>query len=205
MPYILSNFFSISQNNFHNKLFIIWLFSKVISGITLIQKNIYNKYPKTANVANGYSIFMSIDGIFSLYPNISITSDYYMFNSTILPKDSEEESKNYLDRAWISQFSGEDDENEKRYLIIINRIIFILNEKGNFLLYKDLSSEIKNFNIPSLVAYKFSNNFYYFTIGYASEFTTEYYFYYYKFYLDNNNEGQISLIKEINKNYRIRI
>ena len=144
MPYILSNFFSISQNNFHNKLFIILLFGKVISGITLIQKNIYNKYPKPANVANGYSIFMSIDGIFSLYPNISITSDYYMFNSTILPKDSEEERKNYLERACISQFSGEDDENEKRYLlIIINRIIFISNEKGNFLLYKDLSSEIK--------------------------------------------------------------
>lgn len=190
-----SNYFF--ENNRLYRLFICLLFGRVITEITIFQKYYHHYYPKAMSLPNGYTILMSWLGIYSFYPNITIQETYYLFTSTLIPINSNEEGQNIIEHACISQFSGEDDENEVRYLLIlINKILFVFSEKGYYLFYKDISSELSSNNILSLVAYKFSNNNYFFAIGYTDISTLNYLFSYYKIYFDSNNVSQISLINQ---------
>ena len=185
------------ENNRLYKLFICLLFGKVISEITIFQKIKFHYYPKVIRLSNGYTILMTWLGIYSFYPDVITEETYYIFSATLVPINSEEEGQNLIEHACISQFSGEDDENEVRYLLIlINKVLIVFSEKGYYLFYKDISSELISNNILSVVAYKYSNNNYFFVIGYTDIYSLNYLFSYYKISFDSNNSSQINLISQ---------
>ena len=75
---------------------------------------------------------ISTQGIYSLYPNLSDIAYSYTFTS--FPINSMDEAQSFISNGDISQFSGKDDENEKDYiLILINRVLFVLSERGEVL------------------------------------------------------------------------
>ena len=141
-----------------------------------------------------------MNGIYSFYPRLSSIAYSYKFNSQQMISAINEEAQSYIDKADISQFSGNDDKNEKKYVIcIVNRIIYVLTEKGEVLFYQDISQNIKDtYNPISLVAYKYLDGIYYFTVGFNTPTTFDTYLYYFKIIFQSEATGSIILIRENN-------
>ena len=111
-----------------------------------------------------------------------------------MPAANFEEGQSYINKADISQFSGDDDVNEIKYVLcIIHRIVYVISEKGEVLFYKNISDVLSGTDFPlSLVAYKYLDGEYYFTIGYNNAYFRVNFFYF-KINFISDISGEISL------------
>ena len=141
-------------------------------------------YPKAMTLSNEYKVMITMNGIYSFYPKLSTIA--YSYNFTEEQKIPEEDSISYVYKADISQFSGEDGEN--RYVLcLINHFLYIMDEKGKMIFSKNITSLIDKYKYYSLVPYKYSNNSYYFIIGYKMEGFQDLKIIYLKMLLEDNN------------------
>ena len=152
------------------------------------------RFPKVITLLNGYKLMITIKGIYSFYSNLSTMAYSYNFTSDQIPLDNIDKAKACINLGDISQFSG--DENENNYVLIyINNIVYVLTEKGKVLFFQSLSLIEGNYQI-SLVAYKYDNDIYYFVIGYNNYINYDLCLYYYKMIFTSENEGNIILISK---------
>ena len=199
---IFYNEISYSQKNILI-LFLLFILNKISYEEIITYSFPYHKYPKSFTLLNGYKLLITGLCINSFDTNFYPTDNSYMYKQNELPVDSIEETKFYVEKSDISQFSGEDI-NEKQYvLLLLNKFIFVISEVGKVLFSIDISEKIDNSDFPmSLVAYKYDNGFYYFTVGYNNILTYDIYFYYFRLSINNDIEGEITLVA--NKFDRLR-
>ena len=154
-----------------------------------------NHFPKVLTLSNGYKLMISMSGIYSFYPRLSSIAYSYNFTKDQMPATNLEEGQDYIDKADISQFSGDDDENEIKYVLcIVCRVVYVISEKGKVLFYKNINEDLGGTNFPiSLVAYKYVNGLYYFTVGYNAPNQFYIYFFYYNIKFISDISGEISL------------
>ena len=153
-----------------------------------------NHFPKVLTLSSQYKLMISMSGIYSFYPKLSSIAYSYNFSSQQMPATNFEEGQSYIDKADLSQFSGDDDQNEIKYVLcIINRVVYVLSEKGKVLFYKDISEELGEIYYPiSLVAYKYLDGVYYFSVGYNNDYFNLA-FLYFKINFKSDTSGEISL------------
>ena len=152
-------------------------------------------YLKAMTLSNGYKIMITKTGIYSFYPKLSTIA--YSYNYTGQQKIPEDDSISYVYKAGISQYSGEDGENQY-VLCIINHYLYVMNEKGKVLFSQCIfnNNDIDRDKYYSLVAYKFSNGIYYFVLGYSITVTTELKLFYFQMNFQDENNGNILLLKQ---------
>ena len=155
-------------------------------------------YPKALTLDSGYHVMVTSKGIISFYPKL--TNVYFSYNFTESQKMSTRVHTNDMTKSVnqneISQFSKAEGE----YIIIIaNYYIYLLNEKGKMIFNQDISNNINAERTLSLVAYKYTNNNYYFIIAYNTKDDTNTVFlslYYYCITKYSNSDYRIELETE---------
>ena len=189
--------FYIYKSNNKGFLFFHFIFFVIIKIILSDDCNTHtfsnNHFPKVLTLSNEYKLMISMSGIYSFNPTLSSISYSYNFTSQQMPATNFEEGQSYIDKSDMSQFSGEDDENEIKYVLcIVNRVVYVISEEGKVLFYKDISEELGEIYFPiSLVAYKYLDGIYFFTVGYDNFF--EFYFFYFNINFKSDISGEISL------------
>ena len=150
-------------------------------------------YLKAMTLSNGYKIMITKTGIYSFYPKLSTIAYSYNYTGEQIIPDLD--SISYVYKAGISQYSGEDGENQY-VLCVINHYLYVMNEKGKVLFSQDIFSDngIDRDKYYSLVAYKFSNGIYYFVLGYSITLTTEIMLFYFQIQFQDENNGNIKLL-----------
>ena len=139
-------------------------------------------YPNAKTLNNGYQIFVSAEGIYSLNP--SLTNIIYSYNFTESQKFSLDldKMKNSINQVEISQFlKGEGNE---LVIVYANNFVYILNEFGQYKFSAELDNKIDTEYSITLVAYKFDNGIYYFIIAHNEDSYSL--FYYYSIILNEN-------------------
>ena len=194
--------FYIYKSNNKGFLFFHFIFFVIIKIILSDDCNTHtfsnNHFPKVLTLSNEYKLMISMSGIYSFNPTLSSISYSYNFTSQQMPATNFEEGQSYIDKSDMSQFSGEDDENEIKYVLcIVNRVVYVISEEGKVLFYKDISEELGEIYFPiSLVAYKYLDGIYFFTVGYDNFF--EFYFFYFNINFKSDISGEISLSYKTN-------
>ena len=151
-------------------------------------------YLKAITLDNEYKVIVTGKGIYSFYPKLSTVAYSYNFiGDQIL---SQSESHSFINNADLSQFSGEEGGN-KYVLCIIKQTIYVLNEKGNLLFYQDISTDLQSYEVFTLVAYKYLDNEYFFTIGFTASYINSLKLLYFKITFNNENNGVITKISDI--------
>ena len=190
--------FYIYKSNIKGFLFFYFIIFVIIKKILSEDCNTHTfsekHFPKVLTLSNGYKLMISMSGIYSFYPKLSSIAYSYNFSSLQMPATNFEEGQSYIDKADMSQFSGVDDENEIKYVLcIVNRVVYVISEKGKVLFYKDISEDIGEIYFPiSLVAYKYLDGVYYFSVGYKNDYFYIYFFYF-KINFKSETSGEISL------------
>ena len=154
-------------------------------------------YPKAKTLDNGYQLMITAQGIFSFNPQLSKLEYSYIFTQSQKFSLNVYEMKKSINQIEISQFSDEEGGN-KLVIIYINNYIYLLTEYGELKFYQELEKKIfTDFSI-TLVAYKYSNEIYYFIIGHNiinSSGTKCTLFYYYK--IINENQIELAFSNEV--------
>ena len=154
------------------------------------------KHVKAITLKNNNKIILSASGIYTFYPDLTNMIYSYLFYD--IQKLPEGEEANYISNGDISQFSGEDGET-KYVLLIVKQIVYVLNENGSVLFYGDISAKLGSNSPISLVAYKYENNIYYFTLTYTITNIYQMRLIYYKITFTGENIGDITFIRELNE------
>ena len=190
-----------SLTNYKNKefkfvlnLILLFLFYKVKSQDCITHSYLEFNYLKAITLDNEYKVVVTSKGIYSFYPKLSSIAYSYNFTGTQILSDFE--SLAYINNADFSQFSGEDG-GHKYVICIIKQTIYVMNEKGSLLFYKDISSNLNSFDCFTLVAFKYLNNEYYFTIGYSLPLFFSLKLLYFKITFNSENSGDITYISQI--------
>ena len=176
------------------ELILLLLLHKVKSEDCVTHSYLDLNYIKAITLDNEYKVMVTNKGIYSFYPKLSTVA--YSYNFTGSQALSDFESLGYITNADLSQFSGEDGGN-KYVLCIIKQTIYIKNEKGNLLFYQDISDDLQCYDALSLVAYKYLNNEYYFTLGSIVSYSFSIKLVYFKITFTNENSGIVSKIADI--------
>ena len=150
-------------------------------------------YLKAMTLSNGYKIMITKTGIYSFYPKLSTIAYSYNYTDQQIIPDGD--SISYVYKAGISQYSGEDGENQY-VLCIINHFLYVMNEKGKVLFSQNLYDDIGHDKYNSLVAYKYENEIYYFILGYKEESSRQIHIIYFKIIFQNENYGNIEYISK---------
>ena len=176
---------------------IIIIFNKVNSEFIITNSFPDIKYVKAVTLYNECNLLLTEKGIYSFDPTLSnIIYSYNFTDDEILPEDE----INYIMNSDISQYTGNDGENNY-VLCIINIYLYVINEYGKVLFSKNMSEIFQTYEMFSLVAYKYSDNFYYFTISYCLSYIYQANLLYFKFTFNGENDGDFELI--IQKEERI--
>ena len=125
------------------------------------------QYIKAITLDNNNKVMLSRYGIFTYEPKLLEPIDTHAFSNE--QKLDEDDLINTILKADISQFSGEDGET-KYVLCIVRKIVYVLNDNGKVIFYKDISSKLNSNSYISLVPFKYSNNSYYFILAYLKEY-----------------------------------
>ena len=191
--------FYIYKSNIKGFLFFHFIFFVIIKKIFSEDCNTHTfsekHFPKVLTLSNEYKLMITMSGIYSFYPKLSSIAYSYNFTKQQMPATNFEEGQNYIDKADMSQFSGDDDENEIKYVLcIVCKVIYVISEKGKVLFYKDISEDLNGADLPiSLVAYKYLDGIYYFTVGYNDPDSYFLYFFYFSINFISDTSGEISL------------
>jgi hypothetical protein len=139
-------------------------------------------YPNAKTLNNGYHIFVSAQGIYSLNP--SLTNIIYSYNFTESQKFSIDTyvMKGSLNQVEVSQFLKGD--GNELVIVYANNFVHILNEFGQYKFSAELDNKIDTDYSITLVAYKYDNGIYYFIIGFNK--VSYSLFYYYSIILNEN-------------------
>ena len=186
-------YFNYKEIIFMIVFFLIFLFGKIKSDNCIANSFSDLSYAKTITLDNNYKVMLSATGIYSFDPELSDIKYSYDFNED--QEIPENEEANYISNGDISQFSGEDGET-KYVLCLIRQIIYVLTENGEVIYYKDISNELSSYASISLVAYKYSNNIYYFILSHIISYSYELRTLHYKIIFKDENVESIVLITD---------
>ena len=153
-------------------------------------------YLKAITLDNEYKVIVTKTGIYSFYPKLS--SIAYSYNFTGDQILSEGESLSFINNADLSQFSGEEGGN-KYILCLIKQTVYVMSEKGNLLFYKDIDDDLLIYQSSTLVAYKYLDNEYFFTIGFVASYSYSIRLFYFKITFYSDSEGDITEISYIDE------
>ena len=153
-------------------------------------------YLKAITLDNEYKVIVTRTGIYSFYPKLSTIA--YSYNFTTSQLLTESASLSFINNADLTQFSG-DEGGKKLVLCIVKKIVYVMNEKGNLLFYKDISNDLLIDQFFTLVPYKYLNNEYYFTIGFAASFSYSIRLFYFKIIFYSDSDGDITKISYIDE------
>ena len=151
-------------------------------------------YPKVFTLENGYQLIVTTKGIYSFNPTLDVivysynfTDEQKMTDINYIDNNIDEKIDN-INQVEISQFT--DEEGKKYAICFAKNYLYLLNKKGK-LLYNELISDLNTDYSISLIAYKYSDNNYYFIIAfncYSSEDSKNILqLRYYKININNNN------------------
>ena len=178
-------------------LFILYLLIFRINSDDCILNNFPElKFPKSITLENGYVVMISLDGIYSFYPNLMKIAFSYDFTDEQKVSASLDDGYIYINQAQVSQFI--DDEGGKNYVIcMIKNILYVLSEYGEFLFFQDLSDRINVENTLALIPYKYDNFNYYFIVGYNNQLTSRLFLFYYNIIFTTEKSGSINFLSNL--------
>ena len=170
---------------------------KVYSGDCITHSFIDVTYPKGKTLDNGYQLMISAEGIFSFDPQLSTVENAYFFTESQKFSLDVYNNNNTINQVEISQFSDEEG-GKKLVVIYAKNYVYILTEYGELMFFQELENKVNTKYSITLVAYKYSNDIYYFIIGHNimnSSGIKCVLFYYYK--IINENQIELSFSNEV--------
>ena len=194
MLYFSKYYFNKKKSKFINFFLFLVLFGKIKTDNCLHNSYLDLNYVKTLTLENNYKVMLSKTGIYSYDEDLK--DCVYSYDFTDDQKLPENEEVNYISNADLSQFSGEDGET-KYVLCIVKQIIYVMTELGEVIFSQDISDTLSSYNAISLVAYKYSNNIYYFTLALTLTYSYNVRTLYYLINFKGEEVNNIELISEL--------
>ena len=194
MLYFSKYYFNKKKSKFINFFLFLVLFGKIKTDNCLHNSYLDLNYVKTLTLENNYKVMLSKTGIYSYDEDLK--DCVYSYDFTDDQKLPENEEVNYISNADLSQFSGEDGET-KYVLCIVKQIIYVMTELGEVIFSQDISDTLSSYNAISLVAYKYSNNIYYFTLALTLTYSYNVRTLYYQINFKGEDAKKIKLISKL--------
>ena len=149
--------------------------------------------PKSFELNNLNILIIFDDGIYVYDPLLSNRKYEYkfsLFDSNLIIDTTTVYKDVYVLSCSLIGISQYDEGDQLVIVLIKNSIILLLSDKGEYKCKQDLSSEINSKNSDSIIAYKYSDNFYYFVVSYVDG-SNNLAFFYYKMKNDCNELNKI--------------